>query len=384
MKFLYLQVNKDWDVSIKESLCTLEQTVMDFSFPEDINTREFVVLSEENRYALAERLQKKDYDFIFSASYVHEVSVFCNMLGVIYLSWTFEYPNMDILRDSVSNPCNCFFLSDKTEIERLRSLGVENVFYLPIGAKKLRLWKEEETKEEYQVGYMGKILEADPHSCFAQESVLAAESRGYLDGLVHCQRIIYGMNLLKEDVPAYVLTELKEKYPLFIPAGVLVSEWEIYLKKWIYNRVSSQERQVLLQENDDVVTVFSKDRKAYKYFSKTKVLGEDIERNEVIAKSSINLHIVDRQLQSGIPAEVFEIMSQGGFLLCNYWPDIEEFFVAEEDYMYFEDALDLVKKISFFSRNKNIRREMAKRAYDKVANEHLVIHRVERMLQILL
>ena len=63
MKFLYLQVNKDWDVAIKESLCTLEQTVMDFSFPEDINTREFVVLSEENRYALAERLQKKDYDF---------------------------------------------------------------------------------------------------------------------------------------------------------------------------------------------------------------------------------------------------------------------------------------------------------------------------------
>ena len=386
--------------------------MLDFYFPEKINTKEFVVLSETNRYALVTALQKKGYDFVFSVSYIHEVSVVCNMMGVLYLSWTMEYPNMDLLRDSVINPCNCFFLSDKAEIDRLISLGVENVFYLPAAARNVVILQEEDFKQEangeeedvengvvenvvietevedaiekYLVSYFGKILEADPHSCFATDSTLSAESRGYLDGLVHCQRIAYGMNVLKGGVPVNVLADLKEKYPLSVPTGVMVSEWEVYLKKWIYNRVSSQERLVLVQGIDDVVTVFSKDEMAYKYFSRTKLLDEGVKKEAVIVNSRINLHIADRQLQRGIPANVFEIMAQGGFLLCSYCPDMEEFFVPRKDYAYFEDEHDLKQKINFYLRKGKKRREMAKCAYEKVQKEHLVIHRMEKMLQILL
>lgn len=399
MQFLYLSVNQKWDREISDSLRALGQEVVDFSFPEEIETKEFVVLSEINRCVLAETLQKKGYDFVFSVSYIHEVSVFCNMLGVLYLSWIFEYPNMDLMRDSVANPCNCFFISVKGEIERLKSVGAENVFYLPAAALKEVLPernmpegdKEESVtneekieKDEYQVSYIGKILEVDENSFFGTDSILSAESRGYLDGLVHCQRVVYGMDLLKDGVPAHVLSELREKYSLNIPGDVTNELWDIYLKKWIYNRVSSQERLVLLQGIDDVVTVFSRDETAYKYVSKAKVFTEEEERKNVVFSSKINLHIADRQIQDGIPCNVFEIMSCGGFLLTSYCAQMWEFFVPDEDFVYFEDERDLKKKIRYYLEEEEKRAEIAQNGREKVWTGHLVIHRMEQMLQILL
>lgn len=410
MRFLYVSVQEKWDREICKSLEILEQEVRTFSFPEKIRMDEFVILSETNRYALVETLQKKDFDFVFSASYIHEVSVFCNMLGVLYLSWTFEYPNMDLFRNSVTNPCNCFFISDSTEMERLINLGAENVFYLPAAATQVlelesnlpEVALEEDRKEadetetiaveeegekeekEYQVSYIGKIMETDESSFFDENSTLSAESRGYLDGLVHCQRIVYGMDLLKDGVPAKVMAELKEKYPLRIPADVIAEEWEIYIRKWIYDRINSQERLVLLQGIDNVITVFSDAEKCYRFFSKTKPISGMDKREDITVASKINLYIADRQNQNGIGAEIFEIMAQGGFVLCNFCPEMEGFFVAEEDYVYFEDELDLKQKIRFYLKEEEKRQQIARNGYEKVREEHLIIHRVEQILQMLL
>ena len=412
MRFLYVSVQEKWDGEICKSLEILGQEVKTFSFPEKIRTDEFVILSETNRYALAETLQKMDYDFVFSAAYIHEISVFCNMLGVWYLSWTFEYPNMDLYRNSVMNPCNCFFISNSEEVERLTNLGMENVFYLPAAAAQALAFErnltnitldeeikeadsremiegeEEEEKEEeekgYQVSYIGKIMETNDNSFFDDNSTLSAESRGYLDGLVHCQRIVYGVNLLKDLVPAKVLAELREKYPLSLPADVMVEDWEMYIRKWMYSRINNQERLVLLQGIDNVVTVFSEDEKCRKFFSKTKLISEVEKREDITTASKINLYIADRHNQNGIGTEVFEIMSQGGFVLCNFCPEMEGFFVADEDYVYFEDELDLKQKVRFYLREEEKRQQIARNGYEKVCGEHLIIHRVEQILRMLL
>ena len=65
MRFLYVSVQEKWDWEICESLEILEQEVKIFSIPEKIRTNDFVILSETNRYALVETLQKKDFDFVF-------------------------------------------------------------------------------------------------------------------------------------------------------------------------------------------------------------------------------------------------------------------------------------------------------------------------------
>lgn len=381
MQFLYLSANQTWDEDICISLSRLGQKVTKFSFPEEINSREFVILSEINRNSLVEVLQKKEYDFVFSTPYIHEVSMFCNVLGVLYLSWTMEYPTMDLLRDSVQNPCNCFFISDKAEIERLQKKGIENVFYLPPAAGGAERKEKEEKK--YSVSYIGKVMEADENSIFSSQSPLTIESRGYLDGLVHCQRVVYGMNLLDSAIPANVVSELARKYPLQIPLGVTEDLRNLYLKKWIYNRVSSQERIILLQGNDKEVTVFSKDENMHKFFSKTKVINEETERTKIIEDSKINLHIMDRQIQDGFSLNVMEIMACGGFLLCNYCPAMEEFFVPDEDYVYFEDETDLKKKIEFYLQDEEERKRIAKNGFEKVQKEHLIFHRIEQMLKIL-
>lgn len=408
MRFLYLAGNETWDQEICKSLEILEQEIAFFSFPEEIKTDEFVILSESNRYALVETLQRRDFDAVFSLSYIHEVSVFCNMLGVLYLSWTFMYPNMDLMRNSITNPCNCFFISDSREIERLKKLGAENVFYLPpaalgtfedendfeesalkeAGEIRVETGEDDGTEEKVQkeelVSYIGKILETNEAAFFGEDSELSAESRGYLDGLVHCQRVVYGMDILEDAVPAKVLAELKEKYPLQFPADVIAGDWDIYVKKWINDRVSSQERLVLVQGINNVVTVFSEDERMSKYVTRARIWKEEFKREDIITSSKINFYLTDRQAGSAIEADILEIMACGGFLLCNFCPEMEDFFVAGEDYVYFEDELDLKQKVNFYLKEEEKRKQIAQSGCRKVRSEHLMIHRIEKMLQILL
>ena len=100
----------------------------------------------------------------------------------------------------------------------------------------------------------------------------------------------------------------------------------------------------------------------------------------VFKRSRINLNITLRSTVSGIPLRAFDIMGAGGFLLSNYQADFLDLFVPGEDFVYYENKEDLLKKIGYYLNHEEERKAIAGNGHDKVAAKHTYRHRVREML----
>lgn len=385
MRILYIENNPFWDEYVKKSFLQLGETIIEFQFPQKIDDDEFIILSEINRTALVEKLQKKEFDLVFSLSYYHEISVFCNILGIYYVSWSFQYSTWELMRESIYNECNIFFLSDSKRVEEFRNRGIEKTFYLPAGARGSDIGDEKEEREKaYEVSFVSEIPTVIPDSPFGEKSTLSPECRGYLDGLIHCQRVIYGIDLLSAGAPNSVIKELTIRYPLQIPEDIKENLWNLYLKKYLWKQVTRQERLVLFQQVSGVITVFSGQQKEDNMKYNIQDYPKDWQEwQKIISKSKINLVIAERFHQNAVPWEVFEILSMGGLVLSNYQIDADYHFINGEDYVYYEDAEDLRRQIAMLLKDNEKLEQISQNGYEKVRKEHLIIHRIREMLEIL-
>ena len=102
----------------------------------------------------------------------------------------------------------------------------------------------------------------------------------------------------------------------------------------------------------------------------------------VFHNSKINLNITLRSIKSGIPLRALDIMGCGGFLLSNYQPEYDEYFVADEDYVFYQDYYDLMEKIDYYLTHEKERQEIAANGCRKVREEHNYRNRLEMITEI--
>ena len=82
--------------------------------------------------------------------------------------------------------------------------------------------------------------------------------------------------------------------------------------------------------------------------------------------SDINLNISLKCIQTGLPLRVVDIMSCGGFLLSNYQEEFLDYFVPNEDFVYYEDFGDSYEKAAFYLKNEDLRKQIAINGYEKI------------------
>ena len=82
--------------------------------------------------------------------------------------------------------------------------------------------------------------------------------------------------------------------------------------------------------------------------------------------SDINLNISLKCIQTGLPLRVIDIMGCGGFLLSNYQEEFLDYFVPNEDFVYYEDFGDSYEKAAFYLNNDTLRKQIAKNGYEKI------------------
>lgn len=98
--------------------------------------------------------------------------------------------------------------------------------------------------------------------------------------------------------------------------------------------------------------------------------------------SKINLNFTLRSIQHAIPLRVYDILEAGGFLLSNYQVDLTRHFIPDEDFVYFEDRKDLVRKVDYYLKHDNERKAIAKNAHKKISEEHTFDVRVGQIIDI--
>lgn len=79
----------------------------------------------------------------------------------------------------------------------------------------------------------------------------------------------------------------------------------------------------------------------------------------VFAGSRINLNISLRSIHSGIPLRVLDIMACGGFVLSNWQPEIEEYFVDGVEIVTFDSLEDCIEKIAYYLIHEEERKHVA-------------------------
>ena len=67
-------------------------------------------------------------------------------------------------------------------------------------------------------------------------------------------------------------------------------------------------------------------------------------------------------------------------MLSNYQADLLEMFVPGEEFVYYEDKEDLLRKTDYYLLHEEERRAIAKNGHDKVAAMHTYRHRVREMI----
>ena len=87
----------------------------------------------------------------------------------------------------------------------------------------------------------------------------------------------------------------------------------------------------------------------------------------IFRDSRINLNITSKNIESGVPLRVMDILACGGFCMTNYQPEIAEYFEDGVELSMYSDMDELVEKCRYYLSHEDERRQIALNGYRKVS-----------------
>lgn len=380
MNILYL----DW-----KSLAT-EHILRAFKAKEyDIEIYDFtnyknVKVDEDGISKLVEKLLCAKYDFCFSFNYFPIAAIACKVCNVKYVSWTFDSPYVFLYSDTILFPTNYAFVFDRAEYNNLLTLGVNTVYYLPMAADTTFYSSVIPSKEDYKkygadISHVGSMYSEPKHRLFDKFDRISPYTKGYLDALISAQKQVFGADIMETGLSDSIIEELAHDAPVLCPSDELQSKAWVYSKYFLSRELTRRERFEYINAlckrfNVDLYTYLptrelpKATNKGYADYYKEMPL--------IFKTSKINLNISLRSIVTGIPLRCFDIMGCGGFLLTNYQTDFEDFFVPNEDYVFFENCDDLLNKADYYLSHDIERKEIAENGFRKVSESHTYSNRL--------
>lgn len=367
----------DWGCFGKaDAVFTLEQMgyTLTMFYHKDFQER----ISTAYNQAFSDIVIGKEFAFCFSFNYYPVVAENCKQYHIPYISIVYDSPYVLLYSYTLIYPTNYVFLFDKQEYLKLCNMGISTVYYttLPVNATIIdHLNKTEFDREKFtcDVSFIGALYNED-HNFFERLSAVNNYTKGFLDAVVEAQLRVYGYNFLEEVISSEkILNELlrvspysNDKYGIETPAY-------IYANYYLGRKITSIERQRLLTAigkrfslklftlNKDFIIPNVQNMGIADYYS---------EMPYIFANSKINLNITLKSIQSGIPLRAMDILGAGGFLLTNFQADFLDYFIPNEDFVYYNDTNDLLEKIEYYLSHDKERKEIAQNGHHKVLTNH--------------
>lgn len=318
----------------------------------------------------------KPYDFIFSCNFLPVLSKVALRNRIPYVSWTYDSPCMTMYSEMIFNPYNYMFHFDCSEVERIRNLGVEHIYHLPLAVNTDRIGKLiNDAKADMDsrlvnsgVEFMGNLYNNEVD--FLQSLPgLPDYEKGYIEGIELAQLTMQGCELLEEMFDERLMERLG-KYAHFSREEEFFIKDRDLILNIIKKNISSRERISIIREVGKRLPMT-----LYTQSSKSNIPGVSVygyidyeyDMPLMFANSAINLNITLRNIRTGIPLRALDIMGAGGFLLTNYCPELSEFMVDGEDFVAYSDENDCCEKAAYYLRHEDERRRIAQNGREKTA-----------------
>lgn len=376
MKILFIDWNCFHKAETKTALIEMGHEVISF-FREGYND----LKNQDFKESFLEALSDSKADAVFSYNYFPLISEGCKERDVPYISFIYDSPYVYLYSYTLPYPTNHIFLFDRNWVSEFRRGGLSNVHYMVLPGDPNRVEKMNVSFDMKRcasdVSFVGALYNEE-HNFYEQlEEKLTPYLKGYLEGIIDSQQKLYGISIVEPMLTSDILRQLKECFPVDTNPLLVEPDTYRYANYFIKRKITQVERLKMLGELGE--TFGSKyDLKLFTLDSAFKLTGiknmgvtpYETEMPYVFRNSKINLNITLRSIDGGIPLRCMDIMSCGGFLMCNYQSDLAYDFIPGEEFVYFEDPNDLLSKTEYYLTHEKERDQIAENGRERIKRDY--------------
>lgn len=340
---------------------------------------------------LNELLKQDTYSFIFSINFFPSVSDVCNIWGIPYLCLIVDSPVLELFSTSLANPCNKVFLFDRQLYNDFHHINPDGIFHIPLAtnvrdnyATATMASAADRARFSSDISFIGSLYS---EKCLYNQITLPEKMRGYVDGLIEAQLLVYGYNFIEECVTPELIEAFCKVRPELInfPDSMKVDTKAVIAQHIISVKVAEQERLRYLKAlsehfNVDLYTgsdTYSMPLIHNRGFAKT-----NTEMPIIFHQSKINLNLTAKSIRSGLSLRIFDVLGCEGFLITNYQAELPKHFNIGEDLEAYTSLDDLMGKCEYYLSHDKERREIAHNGFEKVKKYHTYDIRLTQMLEI--
>lgn len=324
-------------------------------------------------------VKNKKFKFCFSFNFYPLVAEGCKRHNLPYLALVYDNPHVNLYSYTIIYPTNHIFFFDKQECMKLHNMGIRTVYYIPLPANaaingSLNKQKFDHKKCTCDISFVGALYN-EAHNLYERLANVNDYTKGYLEAIIEAQLRIYGYNFLEDVLNGKVLEEILRASPYNNEKYGVETPKYIYANYFLCRKITSLERIRLLtaigERFPNHLKIFTLNQAVrIPHVQNMGTADYDAEMPYIFANSKINLNITLKSIQSGIPLRAMDIMGAGGFLLTNFQTEFLDYFVPDEDFVYYNDTEDLLNKIEYYLSHDKERIEIAENGYRKVKEDH--------------
>lgn len=330
-------------------------------------------------------LREDSFDFVFSINYFTILSNACERVGMPYISWLCDSRLLTMHNNSVFNACNRIFVFDRVDYAEFRRLGAK-VFYLPLAANVARMdrVRSGETRTA-EISFVGSMY-AKKNEYDKCKGELTPYLQGYFDAALRAQTDVYGEDVIGELLTDDIVLKLgaclsfekaKESFSS-LPLAFAVTHLGFKLAN-----IERTKLLTLLSEHFPVALYSDAPLSDAAGIDYRGTVDYWTQMPKVFYNSRINLNVTMRNIRTGLPLRMFDIMGCEGFLLTNYQAEIASLFEPGRDLAVYESFDDCLKKAGYYLEHEDERRTIAENGYRKICAHHTYDHRIAEMFEIL-
>lgn len=340
---------------------------------------------------LNELLKQDTYSFVFSINFFPSVSDVCNIWGIPYLCLIVDSPVLELFSTSLANPCNKIFLFDRQLYNDFHHINPDGIFHIPLAtnvrdnyATATMASAADRARFSSDISFIGSLYS---EKCLYNQITLPEKMRGYVDGLIEAQLLVYGYNFIEECVTPELIEAFCKVRPELInfPDSMKVDTKAVIAQHIISVKVAEQERLrylKVLSEHFNVDLYTGSDISSMPLIHNRGFAKTNTEMPIIFHQSKINLNLTAKSIRSGLSLRIFDVLGCEGFLITNYQAELPEHFNIGEDLEAYTSLDDLMGKCEYYLSHDKERREIAHNGFEKVKKYHTYDIRLTQMLEI--
>lgn len=340
---------------------------------------------------LNELLKQDTYSFVFSINFFPSVSDVCNIWGIPYLCLIVDSPVLELFSTSLANPCNKIFLFDRQLYNDFHHINPDRIFHIPLAtnvrdnyATATMASAADRTRFSSDISFIGSLYS---EKCLYNQITLPEKMRGYVDGLIEAQLLVYGYNFIEECVTPELIEAFCKVRPELInfPDSMKVDTKAVIAQHIISVKVAEQERLRYLKalsEHYNVDLYTGSDTSSMPLIHNRGFAKTNTEMPIIFHQSKINLNLTAKSIRSGLSLRIFDVLGCEGFLITNYQAELPEHFNIGEDLEAYTSLDDLMGKCEYYLSHDKDRQEIAHNGFEKVKKYHTYDIRLTQMLEI--